>query len=76
MIDVVRNYNSNVRTLFDENYALAATQNLSASCVPFACRVVADRQQRTRTFQRVVPRVQSYLLLMRATVNALRNTSM
>ena len=24
-----RNYNSNVRTLFDENYALAATQNLS-----------------------------------------------
>jgi hypothetical protein len=25
----IRNYNSNVRTLFDENYALAATQNLS-----------------------------------------------
>jgi len=26
---IFRNYNSNVRTLFDENYALAATQNLS-----------------------------------------------
>jgi hypothetical protein len=26
---IARNYNSNVRTLFDENYALAATQNLS-----------------------------------------------
>lgn len=27
------NYNTNVRTLFDENYALAATQNLSTSLI-------------------------------------------
>jgi glutamate dehydrogenase len=29
-----RNYNSNVRTLFDENYALAATQNLKNKDIP------------------------------------------
>lgn len=30
----LRNYNSNVRTLFDENYALAATQNLKNKDIP------------------------------------------
>lgn len=29
-----RNYNTNVRTLFDENYALAATQNLKNKDIP------------------------------------------
>ena len=68
------NYNSNVRTLFDENYALAATQNLSES-IAYPSRTESDMSQRTRIYPKVEPRERFCPASMPTTANASRNTS-